>query len=74
MIDDSGTGYSSLAHLNRLPFGKLKIDRSFVRDMVLDLNGGKIVKAVNALGEALGREVIFAGFETESELALMNFI
>ena len=71
MINDFGTGYSSLAYLNRLPFDKLKIDRSFVRDLVQDPNGGKNVKAINSLGQALGMEVIVKGVETESELSFL---
>lgn len=71
IIDDFGVGYSSFAYLRQLPFDKLKIDRSFVRDIVQGSNGGKIVTAINSLGKALGMEVIAEGIETESELSFL---
>jgi EAL domain-containing protein (putative c-di-GMP-specific phosphodiesterase class I) len=71
-IDDFGTGYSSLNYLRRLPFDALKIDISFIKNVLTDLNDAVIVKAIIAMAHNLDLKVIAEGVEQEGQLEFLR--
>ena len=71
-MDDFGTGYSSLSYLNRFPFDKIKIDRSFVNDLGRRGKGQAIVKAVIGIGKSLGITICAEGVETVDQLRFLE--
>jgi EAL domain-containing protein (putative c-di-GMP-specific phosphodiesterase class I) len=70
-MDDFGTGYSSLSYLRDYPFNVLKIERSFIRDIVSNIPDQKLVNAAIAMAHSLGMQVIAEGVETEQQLVLL---
>jgi PAS domain S-box-containing protein len=73
-LDDFGTGFSSLAHLQALPFDELKIDRSFVGEMTRKREGRKIVAAIVGLGQSLSLTTVAEGVETEEQAHMLLWL
>ena len=71
-VDDFGTGFSNLHYLNRFPVQRLKIDRSFIKDMLEDVGTAEVTQAIVHLGHALGMHVVAEGVETIQEQAMLD--
>lgn len=71
-LDDFGTGYSSLSYLKRLPIKRLKIDKSFVKDLGVDKNDEAIAQTIIQMGTTLGMEVVAEGVETPAQSEMLK--
>jgi len=71
-IDDFGTGYSSLSYLKRIPADVIKVDRSFIRDVIENSEDKALVKAIVYLAHAIGFQVVAEGVETKEQLAFIR--
>uniref|UniRef100_UPI003751BE1F EAL domain-containing protein n=1 Tax=Undibacterium sp. TaxID=1914977 RepID=UPI003751BE1F len=71
-LDDFGTGYSSLSYLKNFSFDKVKIDQSFVRELLVNSSDAAIVKAIINMGHSLGIRVLAEGVETEAQCAFLR--
>jgi EAL domain-containing protein (putative c-di-GMP-specific phosphodiesterase class I) len=73
-IDDFGTGFSSIGYLRQFPFNKLKIDRSFVREIGISPTANALIQALVSLGDALDLAVVAEGIENKEQLNLLRVI
>lgn len=71
-LDDFGTGYSSLSHMRRFPVDTLKVDRSFVRDLITDAADAGVVSAVIQMGKSLHMRVVAEGVETKEQVLFLR--
>jgi EAL domain-containing protein (putative c-di-GMP-specific phosphodiesterase class I) len=71
-IDDFGTGYSSLSYLQQLPVDQVKIDKSFIQNVLTDPNDAAIAKAIVAMGQSLHLEVVAEGVETIEQVEFLR--
>jgi diguanylate cyclase (GGDEF)-like protein len=73
-LDDFGTGFSSIGYLRQFPFDKLKVDRSFVREIGLNPTANALVQALVSLGDAMELDVVAEGIENEEQLNLLRLV
>jgi len=73
-LDDFGTGYSSIGYLRRFPFDKLKIDRSFIREIGTSVTANALVQALVSLGDAMDLAVVAEGIENKHQLSLLRMV